>query len=393
MQYKPFQDLKLSTLGLGNMRLPTTEERGPIDREKARKVIEKAYESGINYFDTAYRYHGGESEPFVGEVLSQYPRESFYLASKMPGHMMNYKDGKLGFQGYLSGETFNSPAEIFEDQLKRCRVEYFDFYLLHNVCETAYDFYTNEELGIVDYLLEQKKAGRIRHLGLSAHAQADTLERFLNWRDDFEFVQLQVNYMDWTLQDAKRKYEIATEHNLPVIVMEGVRGGKLADLGEKHNAQLKAARPDDTIASWAFRFLQSLPNVQVVLSGMTTLEQLEENIQLFSQPEPTTAEENALLQQIVDSMVDLVPCTACEYCLEACPQELNIPKLIAMYNEANSFDQPFLLRFALGAMSPEELPAACLACGDCMALCPQSIQIPDVFEKFEKMIQEKHLVD
>ena len=392
MQYKKFQDLKLSTLGMGNMRLPTTEERGPIDREPARKIIEHAYESGINYFDTAYRYHGGESEPFVGEVLSQYPRDSFSLASKLPGHMMTYADGKLGFKGYLSGETFNSPSEIFEDQLKRCQVEYFDFYLLHNLAETSIDFYMNEELGIVDYLLEQKKAGRIRHLGLSAHAQADTLEKFLNWRDDFEFVQLQLNYMDWTLQNAKRKYKVATEHNLPVIVMEGVRGGKLADLGEENNALLKAARPDASIASWAFSVLQSIPNVTVVLSGMTTLEQLEENIETFSHPQPTNEEENALLQQIINEMMDLVPCTACEYCLEACPQELNIPGLIAMYNEGKSVDNPGLLRFALGAMSPEELPSACIACGDCMALCPQDIQIPDVLEKFDQLIQEKNLI-
>ena len=392
MQYKRFHEMNISTLGLGNMRLPTTEPRGPIDREKARKIIETAYENGINYFDTAYRYHGGESEPFVGEVLSQYPRESFYLASKLPGHMMNYKDGKLGFQGYLSGESFESPAEIFEDQLKRCQVDYFDLYLLHNVCETAVDFYTNEELGIVDYLLEQKKAGRIRHLGLSAHAQADTLEKFLNWRDCFEFVQLQINYMDWKLQDAKRKYEIATEHGLPVIVMEGVRGGKLADLGEENNAKLKAARPDASIASWAFSFLQSLPNVQIVLSGMTTMEQLEENIETFSNPQPTNEEEKALLQEIIDKMMDLVPCTACEYCLEACPQSLNIPRLISMYNEAKSVEQPGLLRFALGALDEAQFPSACLACGDCMSLCPQGIQIPDVLEKFDALIQEKNLV-
>lgn len=392
MKYKPFQEMNLSTLGMGNMRLPTTKERGPIDREKARQIIEYAYENGINYFDTAYRYHGGESEPFVGEVLSQYPRETFYLATKFPGHMMTYKDGKLGGQGYLSNLTYDSPAQIFEDQLTRCQVDYFDFYLLHNVCETAYDFYTNEELGVVDYLLEQKKAGRIRHFGFSAHAHADTLEKFLDWRDCFEFVQLQLNYMDWTLQDAKRKYEIVTSHGIPVIVMEGVRGGKLVDLGEENNTLLKAARPGASIASWAFSFLQSLPNVQVVLSGMTTLEQLKENIQVFSNPNPTNQEEKVLLQQVVDSMVDLVPCTACEYCLEACAQGLNIPGLISMYNEGTSLDNPFLLSFALGAMSPEELPSACLACGDCMALCPQGIQIPDVLEVFDKMIQEKHLV-
>jgi len=198
--------------------------------------------------------------------------------------------------------------------------------------------------------------------------------------------------MDWTLQDAKRKYEIVTNHGIPVIVMEPVRGGKLAPLNEKATALLKAARPNDSSASWAFRFLQSLPNVQVVLSGMNTIAQLEENIEIFANPDPTTEEEKALLQQVVDTMVDLVPCTACEYCMEACPQKLNIPKLISMYNEGKSFDRPFILFFALGAMTSDELPSACQECGDCMALCPQEIDIPDAMEKFDQLIQEEHLI-
>jgi hypothetical protein len=159
----------------------------------------------------------------------------------------------------------------------------------------------------------------------------------------------------------------------------------LASLGEEAEAMLKEARPDDSIASWAFRFLQSLPNVQVVLSGMTTMEQIVENVQLFSEPDPATEEDKALLQQVVDTMVDLVPCTACRYCCDACPQELDIPTLIAMYNEA-SFGHAFTLRFALDAMAEDELPSACLACGDCMALCPQDIEIPDILAKFAEVI-------
>ena len=150
---KNFKDISLSTLGMGNMRLPTAGDKGSIDREKAREIIEYAYNNGVNYFDTAYRYHGGESELVVGEILKQYPRDTWYLASKMPGHMMYYKDGKLGFQGYLSDFKCDSISEIFEEQLKKCQVEYFDFYLLHNVCESSFDFYTNEELGVVKYLL------------------------------------------------------------------------------------------------------------------------------------------------------------------------------------------------------------------------------------------------
>jgi predicted aldo/keto reductase-like oxidoreductase len=237
----------------------------------------------------------------------------------------------------------------------------------------------------VEYLLGQKKAGRIRHLGFSAHARAETIDNFLNWRDCFEFVQIQLNYLDWTLQDAKRKYEVITNHGIPVITMESCRGGRLASLNEKAEAMLKKARPNDSIASWAFWFLQSLPNVQVVLSGMTTMEQVVENVRLFSEPDPTTEAEKELLQQVVDTMVDLVPCTACRYCCDVCPQDLDIPKLISMYNEA-SFENAFTLNFTLGAMTEAELPSACLACGDCKELCPQGIDIPDVMERFVETI-------
>lgn len=382
---RPFCDLNVSCLGLGTMRLPTVGERGPIDEPKARQIIEYAYEHGINYFDTAYRYHGGASEIVVGKVLAQYPRDTWYLASKMPGHQMRYVDGKLEMLGYLSGEDIASPAQIFEEQLAKCAVSYFDFYLLHNLCETAYDFYTDEELGVVEYLLAQKDAGRIRHLGFSTHARAETIDRFLKWKDCFEFVQIQLNYLDWTLQDARSKYEVITSHGLPVVVMEPVRGGRLASLGEEAEAMLKAARPDDSIASWAFRWLQALPNVQVVLSGMSAMAQIEENVALFSQPDPAMDEDKALLQRVVDSMVDMVPCTACRYCCDVCPQGLDIPKLISMHNES-SFGSPVLLRYMMGDMSEDERPAACLACGACLEMCPQEIDIPDVLAKFAETV-------
>ena len=323
----------------------------------------------------------------MGKVLSQYPRESWYLASKMPGHMMRYENERLEFVGYLTGHTAASPAEIFEEQLSKCGVDYFDFYLLHNLSETSYEFYTNEDIGIVEYLLAQKAAGRIRHLGFSAHGRAETVERFLEWKDCFEFVQIQLNYMDWTLQEAGRTYEVITERGIPVVVMEPCRGGKLAALPERAEDILKAARPDDSIASWAFRFLQSLPNVQLVLSGMTTMDQIVENVGLFSAPDPTTKAERALLQQVVDTMLSLVPCTACRYCCDACPQNLDIPKLISMYNEA-SLGRLSTSDARLASMTAEELPAACLACGACMALCPQGIDIPDVMKRFNEILSK-----
>lgn len=381
MIYKPFQGMHLSRLGLGNMRLPTVGDTGPIDEAKARGIIEYAYEHGVNYFGTAYRYHGGESELFVGKVLNQFPRESWHLATKMPGHMMRFENGKYEFFGLLAGRAGLSPAQIFEEQLQKCGVDFFDFYLLHNLCETAYDFYTDEDLGVVEFLVAQKKAGRIRHLGFSAHARAETIENFLNWKDCFEFVQIQLNYLDWMLQDAGRKYEVVTRHGIPVIVMEPCRGGRLASLNDKANAMLKAARPDASIASWAFRFLQSLPNVQLVLSGMSTLEQLKDNLETFSKEEATNNTEKELLQQAVADMVDMVPCTACRYCCDDCPQGLNIPKLISMYNESR-FENPFTLAYTMGAMAESELASACIGCGACAQLCPQGIDIPDVMKRF-----------
>lgn len=370
MLYKPFHNLSISQLGMGCMRLPTIGERGPIDEEKAREIIEYVYEHGVNYFDTAYRYHNGESEKFVGKVLSQYPRDSWYLASKMPGHMMQ------------PGWT---PAGIFEDQLARCGVEYFDFYLLHNLCETSIDTYMDEELGILDYLLEQKKAGRIRYLGFSAHARPETMERFLAWRDCFDFAQIQLNYLDWTLQNAKRKYDILVERGIPVMVMEPCRGGRLASLNEEANAMLKKARPNDSIASWAFRFVKSMPGVQVILSGMTQLDQAADNIKTFSDPTPLTEEEMELLQKAASTLVNLVPCTACRYCCEGCPKNLDIPNLISLYNEV-SFDPSPGLAFMVAALKDEEMPSNCIACGECKKVCPQGIDIPEIMKIDRKSV-------
>jgi predicted aldo/keto reductase-like oxidoreductase len=305
----------------------------------------------------------------------------------MPGHMMSYKNGRIEGIGYLSNETIASPAQIFEDQLKRCGVDYFDFYLLHNVSESSYALYTDEELGLVEYLQAQKKAGHIRHLGISAHGKAETIDKFLSWKDCFDVVQIQLNYLDWSLQEADKKYEVITKHGLSVIAMEPCRGGRLASLNEKADAMLKSARPNDSVASWAFRFLQGLPNVAVVLSGMSTMEQLKENLALFAKADPATEQENTLLRSAIDTMLDSVPCTACGYCMEACPQKLNIPKLISMSNDIR-FDKLSSLESTLGAMKKEELPSACIACGKCSELCPQEIDIPSVLKRFSEALKK-----
>ncbi|MDR2729848.1 MAG: aldo/keto reductase [Treponema sp.] len=400
MLYKKFQDMNLSRLGMGNMRLPKLEGNGEaIDEIKARRLIEEAYASGINYFDTAYRYHAGQSERVTGMVLNQFPRDSFYLATKMPGHMMNYENGKFNFTGLLANFPSRSPSEVFEEQLEKCRVDYFDFYLLHNICETSYEFYTNEEIGVIAYLLEQKQKGRIRHLGFSAHGQAQTIEKFLVWSESrfpdgcFEIAQIQLNYLDWTLQNAGMKYEILTKRRLPVVVMEPCRGGKLASFNDRITTMLKTARPGDSIASWAFRFINALPNVQVTLSGMSSLEQLRDNLKTFSDPSPLTDDENAVLQKTVAALVDMVPCTGCRYCTGECPQRLNIPGLISIYNEianGESFSWNVLDSFTLSAMTEAELPSNCSGCGNCKQICPQGIDIPEIMRKLAEAIDENN---
>ncbi|MBQ1465418.1 MAG: aldo/keto reductase [Eubacteriaceae bacterium] len=389
MYYNRFNDeISLSALGLGTMRLPTNTAPSDIDRSKAAEIIEYAYEHGVNYFDTAYRYHDGEAEKFAGEILSRYPRESYYLASKMPGHQMKYENGKLGFSGYLSRLEVKSIPELFEEQLEKCRTPYFDFYLLHNVNESSIDFYTNEELGVVRYLMEQKEKGRIRHLGFSSHGKPETIRRMLDTYGCFEFVQIQLNYLDWTLQDAKTKYELLSSRGIPVVVMESARGGALTRLPETAQNILREMRPGMSIASWAFRFLQSLPGVMVALSGMSDMNALRDNLQTFDERDPLSEEEmKVLLEKVVPSMADIIPCTACRYCCDVCTQELSIPDLISLYSEASfAGTKGGTVGMSLRNIPEDKLPTACVGCGECKKVCPQGIDIPSIMEKFSVML-------
>lgn len=361
MIYSEFQGKKLSALGFGAMRLPKHED-GTIDEQAVAEQVRYAIDHGVNYFDTAYFYHSGESESVMGRVLKAYPRDSYYLASKYPGHQVDPK--------------VTNPAEIFEDQLRKCQVAYFDFYLLHNVNEMSLEAYLDPKWGIVEYLKEQKRLGRIRHLGFSTHAAMPCLKRFLEvWGEDMEFCQIQLNWLDWTLQDAKGKYELLTERGIPVWTMESIRGGRLAKLSEDQEAALKCRRPDESAASWGFRYLQSLPNVKMILSGMTRMEDLKDNIRTFSEGEPLRSEEIALLMELAEQMKDSLPCTACRYCCDGCPQGLDIPMLLEAYNELRFALSP-VVRGRLDLLPAEQRPEACIGCGKCMKICPQNIDIP-----------------
>ena len=375
MVYKEFQDLKLSALGMGAMRLPVIDgDDAKIDEAAAGKMVDYAMEHGVNYYDTAWGYHDGNSELVMGRALKKYPRDSYYLATKFPGYDLSNMD---------------KVEEIFEKQLEKCGVEYFDFYLFHNVCEMNIDAYLNKAYGIYDYLLKQKKEGRIRHLGFSAHGSVEVMKRFLEaYGKDMEFCQIQLNYLDWSFQDAKGKVELLNQYNIPVWVMEPLRGGKLASLTEEESAKLKELRPDETIPAWAFRFQQSIPSVTMVLSGMSDMTQMQENIRTFEEDKPLNDAERKALLDMADEMVKKIalPCTACHYCVSHCPQGLDIPGLLALYNEHCFTGGGFIAPMALSAVPEDKRPNACIGCRSCEAVCPQQIKISEAMADFAEKL-------
>ena len=371
MIYRDFQDVKLSALGMGAMRLPVVDgDDSKIDEAAAFAMVDEAMARGVNYYDTAWGYHNGNSELVMGKALARHPREKFYLATKFPGYDLSNM-GKV--------------EEIFEKQLEKCQVEYFDFYLFHNVCEMNIDAYLDPKYGTYDYLLAQKKNGRIRHLGFSAHGDYDVMKRFLEaYGKDMEFCQIQLNYLDWDFQDAKRKVELLNQWNIPVWVMEPLRGGKLASLAPEDEAKLKALRPDEGIPAWAFRYLQSIPSVVVTLSGMSNMEQMKENISTFETDKPLNETELETLHAIAQGMVKkiVLPCTACHYCTSHCPQGLDIPNLLSLYNEHCFTQGGFIAPMALSAIPADKQPSACIGCRSCEAVCPQGIKISEAMADF-----------
>ncbi|MCD8155854.1 MAG: aldo/keto reductase [Clostridiales bacterium] len=378
MVYKKFQDLELSTLGLGAMRLPTIGgQEAAIDEAAVREMVDYAMKHGINYYDTAYGYHNGQSEIVMGKILKDYPRDSFYLASKFPGY-----------------DPTNIPKgeEIFEEQLRKCQVDYFDFYLFHNVNGVNIDPYLDDESnGLYSYLMEQKRNGRIRHLGFSVHGDYEITKRFLEaYGQDIEFCQIQLNWIDYDYQEAKRKIELLGEYGIPVWVMEPLRGGKLATLAEEYAAKLKAMRPDESVPGWAFRFLQTIPTIGVTLSGMSNMEQLKQNIEIFQTEEPLTKAEWDGLMAVKDEMFNekTLPCTACRYCTSYCPQRLDIPNLISVYNDqALTSGKLAVPAWLLGPTPEEKWPSACIGCRSCEAVCPQEIKISEMMSAFAAAIQ------
>ncbi|MCL2343024.1 MAG: aldo/keto reductase [Firmicutes bacterium] len=359
MQYRDFKDgLRTSLLGLGCMRFPTTTE-GKIDVPKAEEIIDLCYAGGVNYFDTAYLYHGGESEPVIGKALSKYPRDSYFLATKLPPWKVKCEQDVY---------------DIFQDQLNRCGVDHFDFYLFHSLEPNSYKVY---ETGWVLPALERfREEGKIRYLGFSIHAKPELVEKFLDSYGGWDFAQMQLNYFDWDYLDAKTLYALLRTRNIPIVVMEPVRGGRLAALCPEADALLKAAAPKRSVASWAMRWAAGLPGVQTVLSGMSSAEQARDNLQTMSDFSPLSDPEREVLAEAVALLKSkiVIPCTKCNYC-DGCPVGLDTPGLLETLNDYRVAESDWELQDAL-ALPEEQWPKNCISCNACTEKCPQAIDIP-----------------
>lgn len=370
------EEKDVSLLGFGCMRFPTLENN-EVDMEKAKQMVDYAVEHGVNYIDTAWPYHGGKSELIVKEIIKEYDRESFYLADKLP---------------LWECKTNEDIDRIFHQQLEKCGVDYFDFYLIHAVNKERYQQVV--DLNVIEQLETYRTEGKIRNIGFSFH---DNLPTFKKWVDlyNWDFVQIQLNYMDTKHQQGMRGYEILTEKNIPVIIMEPVKGGSLVKFNEDIEALMKKERPNDSIASWGFRWVGSLPNVKVILSGMTTMEQVIDNINTFTDFEELSQKEHKIIKQVRKEILALskVNCTSCNYCMP-CPHGVNIPGNFRLYNTHSMYSNDGYARWIGGQLKEQKAFAdACTECGECIPKCPQQIQIPSELQNFEEYMKENGIFE
>ena len=366
---------EMPKIGFGLMRLP--EKDGAIDIEQVSQMADAYMEAGFNYFDTAYVYHGGNSEKVVKEaIVKRFPRESFTIATKLPAWFLHSPEDR---------------DKVFEEQLDRCGVDYFDYYLLHSL-EDGNNYDTYEKYDCFDWGIKKRDEGKIRHFGFSFHGTPELLVQVLDKHPEIEFVQIQLNYADWDnkIVHSGELYEILRDRNIPMIIMEPAKGGKLANLDDECAEILKAIRPDKSVASWAFRYVGSLPGIATILSGMSTPEQMEDNINTFKDFEPLSEEELAAIDKVKEIMnrVELAGCTSCKYCVEGCPMGISIPDVISAVNTKRKFPGDMRPQFFYNGLVDRYSHASdCIACGQCEGVCPQHLPIIDLMkeavEKFE----------
>lgn len=360
-----------SKLGFGLMRLPK-DEQGHIIQEKVNVMVDGYMKRGFTYFDTAYVYDGSE-EAFRKGVVERYDRDSYTIANKLPAWLL--KDEK-------------DVERIFQESLERCGVDYFDFYLLHSVEESHYPTY--EKYKCFDFLEEMKKQGKIKHIGFSYHDNAQLLDQILTEHPEIEFVQLQLNYLDWhnDVIQSKKNYEVATKHHKPVIVMEPVKGGTLASFPENIEKIYKDYAPENSIASWALRYIGSLDGVMTILSGMTTKEQMEDNLNTFSHFKKMTDEEYQLVEKVTHLVLSnpVIPCTKCRYCVPGCPMKIEIPELFTAYNSQKIYGESsrYKTYYKNHSTNGKNKASACVGCKQCENVCPQHLKITDYLKEVTK---------
>lgn len=364
---RKFRNTEVSLLGLGAMRLPcktpVKREANPlIDYKKGQELVDAAYNNGVNYFDTAYMYHAGKSEKFIGTALKKYPRDSYFLADKLPIWMCPKK---------------TDMEKVFRKQLERTGHDYFDFYLLHSLNKENYE--KCEKFGAYDFVLEKQREGKIKNIGFSFHGTIDDLKKIVS-EHKWDFAQIQMNYLDWKNQNAEEQYKILTDAGIPVIVMEPVRGGKLAEVSSDIEEMFRKAKPQSSVASWAISFAASHPNVMTILSGMNSLEQLNDNIDTLTDFVPMTDTELNICQNAA-AMInksDIIPCTGCDYCAD-CPENIKISTIFSVYNKLKTGEYT-KDRAEAEYRQIDAAADACIGCGKCASHCPQSIKIPEIMK-------------
>ena len=368
---------RMPKLGFGLMRLP--EQDGKIDLEEVCRMVDAYLAAGLNYFDTAYVYHGGNSEKIVKEALAKrHPRDSFMVATKLPAWCMKAEADR---------------DRIFNEQLSRCGLDYFDFYLLHSV-EDGSNGDTYDRLDCWTWALEKKAEGRIRHFGFSFHGSPEYLEKTLDAHPEVEFVQIQLNYADWEnpVVRSGQLYEILRRRGIPMVIMEPVKGGTLAKLHPDLEAKFRAIHPDSSIASWALRFVGSLPGVMTILSGMSTPGQMADNVNTFAHFVPLTDAEKAVVEEVRTIMMNVptIGCTACRYCTDGCPMNISIPDIFRALNTMRLYNEEFRPKaFYNGLLGQGHGRAAdCVACGQCEGVCPQHLPIIELLKEASGLLDK-----
>lgn len=365
---------EMPKLGFGLMRLPETD--GRINLSKVCAMADRYLQAGFNYFDTAYVYHGGHSEEVVKEVLvKRYPREAFTVASKLPAWCIR---------------NFDDRDRIFQEQLDRTGLDYFDFYLLHSL-EDGANYDTYEKFDCFNWAVEKQKAGKIRHFGFSFHGTPELLETVLDKHPEVEFVQIQLNYADWEnpVVQSGRLYQILHERNIPIIVMEPVKGGTLANVAPECADIFRALQPERSIASWAMRFVGGLEGIATILSGMSNEEQMNDNLSTFTDFEPLSTDEQLAVEQVREKMLQatLIGCTSCRYCMDGCPMNIHVPEIFNALNTLRRFPTDNRPKFFYGSLTGYSGKASdCLQCGQCEEVCPQHLPIRELLtEAVEKL--------